>query len=196
MKTPEPFLSPEHYQRELRASYLELLAQGNAPTRYKFNGRFYELRDCNSNDVSQVALRDRQLDSYILGYDGLIKRLVSVSDKPDVPVGFHLAKNWVQKPDTLEVSYQYVSPEYRKQHIALVQLVDLLLYALNADNIKALRVHVFKGQSNFYESFGQDICSSTIASKGRVYEIDLRNKELVKRRLMINLKEVGLELVN
>ena len=184
---------PEFYQRELGNSYLDHIVQNGHLTRFSLNGKVYELRDATANDISNVALRDGQMESLIISDESPRRRLIADAEKPDFPVGFYLARERQDRPQTLEIFYHYVSPKYREQGRGSVEQADLLLSALEMKDID--RVLAIKRQkSGFYESL--DGIFSALKKSGLWYhEIDLSDREKARAIIVKKLKDLGIEPV-
>ena len=185
---------PEFYQNELSNSYLDHRQSGVPITKFSSKGKVYELRDATPTDISNVALRDGKMESLLLGVDGLVRRLIANSEKPDIPVGFYVGRRHPEHARTLEMFYHYVSPKYREHGLGSVQRADLLhLATAMAEFDKLLSIQ--KPRSNFYESL--DSISSVLKKNGLFfYEVDLSDKAKARKVIEERLKEVGIEILN
>lgn len=179
------------YQRALNNSYLDYLMGGGSFTRFSLNGKVYEFRDADANDISNVALRDDKMESLIIGDESLVKKLVAAAGQPNIPIGFYLARESQERPKILEQFYHYVSPEYRKQGIGSVQSADLLLLALQLADFDRI-LSIKRQRSNFYQ--GIDGIFSAVEKSGFWHhEIDLFNREEARTIIVKRLKELGIE---
>lgn len=184
---------PEFYQRELGNSYLDHMLQGGPFTRFSLNGKVYELRDATANDISNVALRDGQMESLFIGDESLVRKLIATTERPDIPLGFYLARRHQERPQTLEQFYHYVSPRYREQGIGSVESADLLLSALGMEDIDKV-LSIKKQRSKLYESF-DGIFSAFKKSGSWYHEVDLSDKEKAREIITKRLKDLVIELI-
>lgn len=190
----EFFKEVEFYQRLLTESYQRFLAQSGKVTRYSVKDKIYEIRDCNGEDISNVALRDGQMSCLFLGNQIPIKRLTASQEKPEIPIGFYLIKDSEHDPEALELFFNYVSPNVRGSGIGLLQKVDILISVLLTKQTKRFRFTKVYGNSSFYESL-DGICSSRRVGSDTRYHVDLSDKEKVKRIIDERLADIGIRII-
>ena len=187
------FKEIEFYQRLLAESYQRFLAQSGEVIRYYVKGRFYEIRDCDGDDISNIALRDGQMSCLFLGNQIPIKRLTASQEDPNVPIGFYLVKGSEHDPEALELFFNYASPNVRGSGIGLLQRIDALISVLLTKETKGFRFTKVYGNSSFYESL-DGICSSRRVRSDTRYNIDLSDKERVKRIIGERLVDIGIRI--
>lgn len=183
---------PEFYQNGLSNSYLDdVVIQHKPVTRYSLKGKVYEIRDSSQNDISNIALRDGQMGSLLIGDASPVRKMIASAERPDIPLGFYLGRNVQEQPTTLEMFYHYVSPKYREQGIGSLLRADLLQLALDRKNIDRV-LSMQRATSSFYELL-DGICSAFKRSGFWQYELDLSDKEKARTIIAKRLKEFGVE---
>lgn len=190
----EFFKDAGFYQRLLSESYQRFLVQSGKVARYSIKGRIYEVRDCNGDDIANIALRDGQVSCLFLGNQIPIKRLTASQEKPDMPIGFYLVRDLEYNPEALELFFNYVSPNARGEGISLLQKVDVLISALLTKEAKRLKFTKVDGNSSFYESL-DGICSSVRIGDNISYDVDITNKEKVKEIIDERLAAMNVRII-
>ena len=184
---------PDFYQNELSNSFIDYKHSGRPSTRFLSRGKVYELRNASSSDISNIALRDGQMDSLIICADGLVRKIIADTERPHIPIGFYVGRKHPEHAQTLEMFYHYVSPKYRGNGIGAVQRADLLLLATAMPQFDKL-LSAKKSRSNFYESL--EGISSVLKKFGMFfYEVDLSDKAKAKKIIQERLKELGIEAI-
>ena len=166
--------------------------QLDGAVRYSIAGKVYQIRGCGTKDILNILLRDGQKGPDCSGSP--IRYLTISSDKPDAPLGFYSAGDSIRYPQTLELNYDYVSPEQRGQNLGLIQLVDFLRLALEMDGIKMAVFIPLVGRSNFGDSL-DGICTRHNVGGWLEYDIDLIDRKKVKEVLTGKLKDRGIEIL-
>ena len=161
-------------------------------SRYQVGKNVYEIRDGTLDDVLGLLRRDREVA--VSSDERFLRRLTIMGENPRVPIGFYQAGMSNRYPHTPELTYNYVSSGFRENGIGLTQGSDFLLSMLKMGDFDSAVLIPLSGRSKFYDGLG-NFSSRKKIQCWTEYEIDLRDKNKVKKVLTERLKSMGIEIL-